>query len=61
MDMDHTRGQVIALANPKGAAGKSTLAGNLVWALATETRRCVLLELFLGLRVWIGLLAWLSW
>jgi Mrp family chromosome partitioning ATPase len=33
--MAHTRGQVIALANTKGGVGKSTLAGNLTWALAT--------------------------
>jgi chromosome partitioning protein len=41
--MAHTRGQVIAIANTKGGVGKSTLAGNLTWALATATRRRVLL------------------
>jgi chromosome partitioning protein len=37
------RGQVIAIANTKGGVGKSTLAGNLTWALASETGRHVLL------------------
>jgi chromosome partitioning protein len=41
--MARTRGQVIAIANTKGGVGKSTLAGNLTWALATATRRRVLL------------------
>jgi cellulose biosynthesis protein BcsQ len=43
MDMAHTRGQVSAFANIKGGAGQSTLAGHLTWALAMQTRRCVLL------------------
>jgi cellulose biosynthesis protein BcsQ len=41
--MTETRGQVIAIANTKGGVGKSTLAGNLTWALATQTDRHVLL------------------
>ena len=41
--MAQTRGQVIAIANTKGGVGKSTLAGNLTWALATQTDRRVLL------------------
>jgi cellulose biosynthesis protein BcsQ len=41
--MVQTHGQVIALANIKGGVGQSTLAGNLVWALATQTDRRVLL------------------
>jgi chromosome partitioning protein len=39
--MAQTRGRVIA--NTKGGMGKSTLAGNLTWALATQTGRRVLL------------------
>jgi chromosome partitioning protein len=41
--MAHARGQVIAIANTKGGVGKSTLAGTLTWALATETGCRVLL------------------
>src|SRR5262245_49469707 len=41
--MAQTRGHVIAIANTKGGVGKSTLAGNLTWALATQTSRRVLL------------------
>ena len=41
--MAQTRGHVIAIANTKGGVGKSTLAGNLTWALATQTDRRVLL------------------
>jgi hypothetical protein len=35
--MAQTRGQVIAIANTRGGVGKSTLAGNLTYALATQT------------------------
>jgi chromosome partitioning protein len=41
--MAQTRGQVIAIASTKGGIRKSTLAGNLTWALARETGRRVLL------------------
>jgi chromosome partitioning protein len=41
--MAHTRGQVIAIANTMGGVGKSTLADNLTWALATQTGHRVLL------------------
>jgi chromosome partitioning protein len=37
------RGQVIAIANTRGGGGKSTLAGNLTYALATQTGHRVFL------------------
>jgi Mrp family chromosome partitioning ATPase len=40
--MAHTRGQVIAIANTKDGVGKSTLGGNLTWALTMQTYRRVL-------------------
>jgi chromosome partitioning protein len=41
--MAQTGGWVIAIANTKGGVGKSSLAGNLTWAFATQTDRRVLL------------------
>jgi cellulose biosynthesis protein BcsQ len=41
--MAQTRGQVIAIANTRGGVGKSTLAGNVTYALATQTGHRVLL------------------
>jgi chromosome partitioning protein len=41
--MAQARGQVIAIANTKGGGDKSTLAGNLTWALTTQTGDRILL------------------
>jgi chromosome partitioning protein len=41
--MAQPHSQVIAIANTKGGVGKSTLAGNFTWALATQTGHRVLL------------------